>query len=307
MCDGLFAVKIKKILYYYSLDMAIPILSKNEMIEKAGNLSVLPSVARKLLETINDENASIDVLGSIIEKDQSIAAKVLKISNSALYGLRQEVTSLQQAVMILGFKTIRTLVLSVSTKSLHKEFSLTEKMMWDHSVAAAIATKLISENLSSDVKDIAFIGGLMHDIGKVFMNNETHHSFVKVIMDIYNEGIDSITAEKEIYGYTHSEIGSAVIQNWGLSPVLVSILENHHLDLVGLDSIEDPVVAEGVACVNLADNVCKVLGIGYRESDESMLLHELPSAVFLKMNKERLDELVEEVRNTYEQEQSAFE
>jgi putative nucleotidyltransferase with HDIG domain len=285
----------------------LAILSKENLIKKVGDLKVLPFVARKLLETISNENASIENLSDIIEKDQTIAARVLKISNSALYGLRQEVTSLQQAIMILGLKTIRSLVLSVSTKSLYKQFGITEKMMWDHSVGAAVATKMISGNLGSEVKDVAFIGGLMHDVGKVFMNNETHDAFAEVMMKIYNDGIDSISAEEQVFGYTHADIGAKVIAKWGLSPVLVQILELHHLNGTGLDTIKEPAVAKGVACVNLADNICKVLGIGYRESDDSIVLHELPSAVFLKMNKQKLGELVEEVNETYDQEKSIFE
>jgi putative nucleotidyltransferase with HDIG domain len=284
--------------------MSIP--TKEDIVKKVGDLKVLPFVARKLLETISDENVSIDELTAIIEKDQTIAARVLKISNSAIYGLRHEVTSLQQAIMVLGFKTIRSLVLSVSTKSLHKKFGMTEKMIWDHSVGAAIATKMISSDLGSDVKDIAFIGGLMHDMGKVFMNNETPEAFSEVMMKMYNDGIESITAEEEIYGYNHAEIGSRVIAKWGLSPVLVKILEMHHLSNTSLEDVGDPLVAQGTACVNLSDYICKVLGIGYREPDDSVILKELPSAVFLKLNNDKMDALVEDVRETYESEKTVF-
>jgi putative nucleotidyltransferase with HDIG domain len=284
--------------------MSIP--TKEDLVKKVGDLKVLPFVARKLLETISDENVSIDELTAIIEKDQTIAARVLKISNSAIYGLRHEVTSLQQAIMVLGFKTIRSLVLSVSTKSLHKKFGMTEKMIWDHSVGAAIAAKMISADLGSEIRDIAFIGGLMHDMGKVFMNNETPEEFSEVMMKIYNDGVESIAVEEEFYGYNHSEIGSKVIAKWGLSPVLVKILEMHHLNNTSLEAIGDSLIAQGTACVNLADYICKVLGIGYREPDDSILLKELPSAVFLKLNNDKMDALVVDVRETYESEKTVF-
>ena len=284
--------------------MNIP--AKDEVINKVGDLKVLPFVARKLLETISNDKVSISDLNDIIEKDQTITARVLKISNSALYGLRQEVTSLQQAIMILGFKTIRSLVLSISTKSLYKKFGITEQMMWDHSIGAAIAAKLISADLGRELGDIAFTGGLMHDLGKVIMNNETPEAFTEVMMNMYNEGIDSITAEEDVYGYNHSEIGSTVISRWGLSGVLVEILGKHHLNNCSLDDIEESLVAKGVACVNLADNICRALGIGYREPDKAILLHELPSAVFLDMNKNTLANLIEEISETYNREKSIF-
>lgn len=285
--------------------MDIP--SKDDLVKKVGDVKVLPFVARKLIEIISDNNVSISDLCDVVEKDQIIAARVLKVSNSALYGLRMEVTSLQQAIMILGFKAIRSLVLSVSTKSLHKRIGITEKMMWDHSVGAAIATKMISAHLESEVKDVAFLGGLMHDLGKVFMNNELPEAFSKVMMKIYNQGVESIIAEEEIFGYTHAEIGAKVISKWGLSPVLVKILEMHHLKNNSLENIGEPVVAKSVACVNLADHICRFLGIGYREPDESIVLQELPSAFYLNLKKDKLDKLTVEISETYSAEKSAFE
>jgi len=283
------------------------IISKDELINKAGDLKVLPFVARKALEILNDENCSIEDLSSVIEKDQTIAARILKIANSALYGLRMEVTSLQHSLMILGFKTLRSIVLTATTRSLYKKFGITEKIIWDHSVGAAIAAKLISRGHGSDVGDSAFVGGLMHDLGKVIMNNETPEIYSEVMMKMYNDGIDSITAEKEVYGYDHTEVGSGVTGKWKFSVQLVHILKEHHLNDCRLEDIKDPLAAKSLACVHLADHVCKLLGIGYREADETVLLHELKSAVYLGLNKEKLDKLVEEISDTYNTEKSVFE
>ncbi len=146
----------------------------------------------------------------------------------------------------------------------------------------------------------------MHDLGKVVMNNETPEVFAEVMMKTYNENLDSITAEEEIYGYNHTEIGARVVEKWGLSKLLIKILEKHHLNNCKLEDIGEASVAKSIACVNLADCICKFLGIGYRDPDDTILLHELPSAVFLNMTKDRLDTLNEEINNTYNSEKSAF-
>jgi len=281
-------------------------LTKEKLVTKAGDLQVLPFVARKALDILNNSNCSIDDLSEIIEKDQTIAARILKISNSALYGMRQEVNSLQRAMMILGIKTMRSLILTATTKSLYKKFGITEQMMWDHSVGAGIASKLIAQDLGSEVEDIAFIGGLMHDLGKVIMNNETPELFSEAMMNIYNENIDSITAERDIYGFDHTEIGAGVVKKWKFSPILIDIIGKHHLHNCTLEDLGDDLQAKSVACVNLADNICRVQGIGYRNPDESIVLHELPSAVFLGKNKDTLDKLLPEVSETYVREKSAF-
>ncbi|MBI5665563.1 MAG: HDOD domain-containing protein [Nitrospirae bacterium] len=283
------------------------ILSKDELINKAGDLKVLPFVARKALEILNDENCSIEDLSAVIEKDQTIAARILKISNSALYGLRMEVTSLQHALLILGFKTLRSIVLTATTRALYKKFGMTEKIIWDHSVGAAVAAKLISRGLGNEVTDIAFVGGLMHDLGKVIMNNETPEIYSEVMMKMYNEGVDSIIAERDIYGYDHSEVGAGVTGKWKFASSLVTVLKEHHLNNCRLEDIKDPVTAKGIACVHLADHICKVLGIGYREAEESIILHELPSAVYLNLGKDKLDKLVNEISETYNSEKSVFE
>jgi putative nucleotidyltransferase with HDIG domain len=280
--------------------------SKDELINKAGDLKVLPFVARKALEILNDENCSIDDLSAVIEKDQTIAARILKISNSALYGLRREVTSLQHALLILGFKTLRSIVLTATTRSLYKKFGMTEKIIWDHSVGAAVAAKLISRGLGSEVTDIAFVGGLMHDLGKVIMNNETPETYSEVMMKMYNEGIDSIAAERDIYGYDHAEVGAGVTGKWKFASPLVTVLKEHHLNHCSLEEISDSLTAKSLACVHLSDHICKVLGIGYREADESIILQELPSAVYLDLGKDKLDKLVNEISETYNAEKSVF-
>jgi putative nucleotidyltransferase with HDIG domain len=279
---------------------------KKVLIQKAGDPKVLPFVARKVLKTMSRESSSSSELCDIMEKDQTIAARVLKISNSAFYGLRQEVSSLKQAIMILGFSTIKSLVLSASTKSIYKKFGITEQLLWDHSVGVAISARLISARFGSEMEDIAFLGGLMHDLGKVVMNNETPAVFAEVMMKVYNDDIDSITAEEEVYGYNHTEVGSGVISKWGFAPVLIKILEKHHLNKCSLNEIKDLKVANGVACVNLADNICRFLGIGFKEPNDEIVLHEFPSAVFLEMSEEKLNGLVKDIDETYKIEKSVF-
>jgi len=274
--------------------------SRDEIIKRAGDLKVLPFVARKLLETLGDERATIADLGEIIEKDQTISARVLKIANSALYGLRHEVKSINQAILLLGFKTIRSIVISASTKFLYKKFGMKEKIIWEHSIGAGIGAKIISRGMGSDVEEIAFVGGLMHDLGKVVLNNETPNEFSEVIMDIYNNGVDSISAEENVYGYNHTDIGAGVAEKWGFPDVLVRIIKNHHL--LSNDSID-----QVLACVNLADWICKATGIGYREGQEDLHPETLPSAEYLKMDRERVESLIVEIRETFYNEKSVFE
>ncbi|MFQ5328619.1 MAG: HDOD domain-containing protein [Thermodesulfobacteriota bacterium] len=282
------------------------VIAKNELIQKAGDLKVLPFVAKKVIETISDENSSATQLSSVIEKDQTISARILKISNSALYGVRQEITSLNQAVVMLGSNVIQSLVLAVSTRSLYKRFGMMEQLMWDHSIGTAIAARLIAAKHGRELAEVAFIGGLMHDVGKVIMNNEAGAAFIEVMKRTYNHSAASLDAEEAICGYNHTEIGSKVVTKWGFPPILVQIISKHHLDRCILEDILDPFTAKAIAAVALANTTCKVLGVGYRGPNETTAIHDHPALSFLDISPERLDELVEEARETYQSEKALF-
>jgi putative nucleotidyltransferase with HDIG domain len=286
------------------------IISKDELVQRAVDLQVLPQVlpdvARKVIDSINSYSDSASQLSNIIEKDQTIAARVLKVSNSVRYSTRQEVTSMRQAVVTLGCNAIESIALAVSTRSLYKHSGITEHMMWDHSVGAAIAARLIATDHGRDLAEVAFIGGLMHDVGKVVMNNDAHDAFVEVMRRINNDGVDSIDAEEAVFGYNHIDIGSEVITKWGFPPILVQILAQHHLDKCSLDDISDLFVAKVTACVCLANSICKLLGIGYRSPDETIDIYAHPSVAFLHISRNEVYKLIKETATTYEQEKHFF-
>ena len=282
------------------------VLTIDELIKNTADQKVLPFVARKVIGMVADDNTSIQDLSSTIEKDQSISTKILKIANSPFYGLANEVTSLRQAILVLGFNSIKDLVITISTRSQYKRFGITERMMWNHSVGTAIASKMVCDNYCAELKDIAFLGGLMHDLGKVIMNNEAQEAYVDVMKLTYNEDVESIDAEKEVFGYDHTEVGSRVVLKWGFPRVFSDIMEKHHLNNSGLEDIDDMFTARAVACVNLANNICKKLGIGYRAPSESIVIEELDATSFLGVEPDKVEWLLNEIGEVYEKESSAF-
>ncbi|MEE9543761.1 MAG: HDOD domain-containing protein [Thermodesulfobacteriota bacterium] len=285
--------------------MDIP--SKEDLVKNASNPKVLPFVAQKVLEKVNDENTTIGDMTDIIEKDQTITASILRISNSAFYGLRAEVSSLRQAILVLGLNAIKDLVITVSTKSQFKNFGITEKMLWDHAVGTGIAARLISSDLDREVRDVSFLSGLMHDFGKVVMNNANHEAYLEVMQKTYNENMSALEAEENIFGYNHTDVGSLVMSGWGFPPVYVEVLDKHHLKDCKLDEIKDKKIARSIACINLADNLCKALGIGYREPYTDIVLEELPAKIFLEITDAKIEELKSSVTSSYEEERAHFE
>ncbi len=281
-------------------------ISKEALIGKLSDQKVLPVVAKKVLDIVGNDQASISEICKTIEKDQTISANILKTANSAYYGLRKEVTSIRQAVLMLGLRAIRNIALTVSTKLQHKRFGITEQLMWDHSVGAAIAARHIAAAWGKEIEEIAFFGGLLHDFGKVVINNECPDAFSTVMQRIYNDHENPLMAERSIFEYTHTEIGALVMEEWKFPGIFGSIIENHHLENRSLDSFPDASAAQLIACINLANYMCSCLGIGFRSADQDLVLHDLPSAHFLGFSKEMIERLLSDVQPIYQAEKSAF-
>jgi putative nucleotidyltransferase with HDIG domain len=273
-----------------------------ESINKAGDMKVLPSVARKVMEMVEREDVSGNQLAEAISKDQALSAHLLKAANSALFGLPREITTVLMAVNVLGFKNTRDMTIMAATRGVYKRFGITEKMLWTHSVSAAIGAKTIASKYAPFVRDDAFICGLLHDVGKVILNNECPDLFSQVMMRTYNEGESSIRAESEVFGYTHTEVGSSITTKWNYPKVISSIILQHHRDEEPRQSMEDPATLKVLACVDLSNTICKVLGAGYREPRETLDLVDHPALSFLDIPTETAPKLVAELQEAFAKE-----
>jgi len=285
-------------------------LSLDLLIKRASDLTMMPQVARKVIEMVADQNSSASQLASILEKDPNITARILKISNSAFYGLRREVKTVQQAIVVLGFKSLRSMVVASSSKALHKKFGITEQMMWDHSIGSAIGGKLLAEGRPSAVGELAFVGGLLHNVGKTIMNNECPQRYVEVMKRVYNESISFLEAEAQVFKYSHPEVGFRIAERWGLPVELSSIIRFYHLTLLDQREREmvyqDTLLKQAMACVEVATSLCEFLGIGFRAKNESLDLSQLEGAKILGLDQLKLVELSKRMHDVYKRERAVF-
>lgn len=275
-----------------------------EIILKSCDLPTIPAVAGKVMQLISDPKTTAEHLNKAIMIDQALAARVLKIANSSFYGCRSTINTVSQAIVVIGFNMIRNIVMAASTKGVYKQFGLTEKMLHDHAVGAAIACFHVEKAAGLKKTEEAFLSGLLHDIGKVILNNTDPERFRKVMQTVYNDGRDFADVEQEVFGFTHSDVGSLVLKKWKFSEEMAHMIKFHHApDQVG-DA--DPYVHRLTAIVNLADSLCYKLGIGTR-SPQDMDLTQSPSASYLKLTPEQLQKLETDVRESYDKERSNFE
>jgi putative nucleotidyltransferase with HDIG domain len=260
------------------------------LIMNASDLPTIPVVATKVMQLIGNETTTSEELSKIVASDPAVAARVLKISNSSFYGCQRQIQTLSHAIMILGFSTLKSLVVAASVKQVYKPYGLTEKMLWEHSFGAGLAARIIAGTTRLVNEEEAFLGGLFHDIGKIIMNNMDSQQFRSVMEKCYNDRISFLEAERQVYPYSHADVGALVIKKWNFPTILMQAVLKHHTFDFATD--EDPYQMRLTSVVGLANLFCHRVGAGMREPEE-FLLHETPPAIILNIGEETMNPLLE--------------
>ncbi len=276
-----------------------------QLINSASDLPTIPVVATKVLQLIESETTTAEDLARVVSSDAAVAARVLKISNSSFFGCRRQINTLSHAIMMLGYNTLKSLIMAASVKQVYKNYGLAEKMLWEHSFGAALAARIIAGATQQINDEEAFLGGLFHDIGKTIMNNIDSQRFQMVIQKCYNEGISFQEAEQEFYPYSHAEVGGLVIEKWNFPEMLIKAVMEHHRFGFGED--EDPYQILLTSTVGLANLFCHKIGLGQREPDTDLVLVESMPARLLKLDENQLECMLTSFEQAYTQDKSFFE
>ncbi len=226
----------------------------------------LPSVVVRILEIVLDAGSSAKDAGKVIEKDQALTAKVLRIVNSPAYGFRGKITSVQHAIALLGFGSLRTIVLSVSVfASLldrHKSSGLAKVPYWQHCLATAAASRAIARLTSKAPPEDAYLAGLLHDIGKVVIDRNAPAEYLALAGRLEREPVEGVVLEQELLGTDHAQVGALLLERWHLPPSICQAVRLHHA-LGAAPRVELPAGAERVAeIVAAADFVAWSRGMG---------------------------------------------
>ncbi len=239
--------------------MSIP--DPQKIIARIDDLPTLPRTVLKITELVNDPKSSAKDLSRVITDDQVLTARLLKLVNSSFYGFPQRISTVTNAIVLLGFDAIRSLLLTTSVFDLFAGRSRKRKQdqekFWDHSLGCAVGAKVIGSYVRHDKIEELFVSGLLHDIGKIvemlFLPNE----FAAVMAATNKENSLMIAAENKILGYNHAEIGRLLSAKWNLPVKLEQVIAHHHQPkLAGSFTME-------ASIVHLADILCRALNMGF--------------------------------------------
>ena len=214
-----------------------PLEDLEQIIAGANDLAALPQVVMRVLDMTADSKATPADLERIIGLDQALAAKILALANSAYYGLPRRISTLREAIVFLGVKTLRNLAATITTFNLFLGRSdtpaLARRALWRHSVDTAQCARVITSLLHPAAQetvgcDQAYTCGLLHDIGKMALDRSRHALFVSIYEMSHVQHVRFHEIEGEVLPYTHAQIGGALATRWNLPPILCEAIAFHH-------------------------------------------------------------------------------
>lgn len=225
----------------------------------------MPATAAKLMPLLQSQDSSPAQIEEIMKYDPGLTANLLKLTNSAYFGLPTPVSSVRQAILLLGWKRLLQLVVTMCMSALMKKpvpgYDLPRGELWRHSVAVSVAASTVVSALSVADADEVFTAALLHDIGKLVLGAYVDHD-LKQIEQIVDKGISFDVAEYIVLGTNHAEIGARILQQWSLPRQLVDAVSRHHAP----ESCPDACVLSDV--VHLANVIGRMIGYGKGRNDQ---------------------------------------
>lgn len=186
----------------------------------------MPHVMVKALEVIKNPYTGIAQLANIMSVDQAISTKTLSLVNSAFYGFRQQITSINKAVVLLGMMKAKNIIMSLAMKAMMTTQGSRE--LWEHSIKCAIAAEHLANTHKIINPDDAFVIGFLHDIGKILLNSKNPVKYSKVRYIAQQNDQSLVELENTFFNTNHCELGALVSKKWQLPVVLTNCIKYHH-------------------------------------------------------------------------------
>ncbi len=237
-------------------------MNRDELLEtviKSDALPTLPNVATKLIALVSKEETTLQTIAELISQDVALTTKILKVSNSAFYNFRQQISSINQAVSILGMNAVRSLVLSFSffTMRAGKKKSLFKfTQFWERSLTAAVSAKLILEKVNGANTEEIFISGLLQNLGELILAKTIPEQYDRILQQAEEKKKDIGEIELEQLGIQHNEVGYEVAKRWGFPEALLKpMLYQNDPDAYQEDNRQIDLTIKAVYLSNLLTNI----------------------------------------------------
>jgi putative nucleotidyltransferase with HDIG domain len=260
------------------------------IIQDLGQIPTMPTIAAKVMQIVNDPHSSAEDVAKFISRDVALTSKVLRLANSAFYGIPRTISSVNSAIVILGFNTIRSLVLSASVLKVFPQkpglASFDRKAFWKHSFMVGIASRMVAQIYRKKKlvdMETAFSAGLLHDIGKIILEQFSNDDYVPVVKASREQNIPLFLAEKSMLGMSHADVSGMLVDKWQMPNELKGPIVFHHSPL------EDKSAQDMACIVHYANHICHLKGSGCMENESyAPLIKDVETILNLGITAEQL-------------------
>lgn len=202
-----------------------------EKIHLADNLPSLPTVAVQVLQLIHSENASVGEIAKVIEHDPALTSKILKVANSSLFGMPRQISSLQQAMVVLGLRTVKVMALTfslVDAMQSKEDGGFDYRSYWRVSLTGAVAGRLLAAHVPACQADELFVTALLSDIGMLAAFQVDKATYLEAVAQSSTQGVPINLVEQARFGATHEAFSAHLLDTWGLPEKMISAIAVHH-------------------------------------------------------------------------------
>jgi putative nucleotidyltransferase with HDIG domain len=230
--------------------------SAEEVIQRLQDLPSLPAVVMQVYQLTADPTVSAQQLALVIGKDQGFTTRLLRLANSAYYGMMRRIGTIEEAVVVLGINTVRNLALIAATYPLFRRALLgyTPQVsgLWCHSLAVGLVAQTGARLFDVPARNEAFTAGLLHDVGKLVISTALTDWMGELHDLVHQQRMPVHEAERALFGFTHEEIGALVVERWNFPATIVQMIRYHHCSLERQDA--------GCALIEFADYCANQVG-----------------------------------------------
>jgi HD-like signal output (HDOD) protein len=277
-------------------------------IKGISHIATLPEITLKIIELVEDPSSTAQDLHNVISNDPALCSRILKVVNSAFYGLPRQIGSINRAIVLLGLNAVKNIAIAASLTKLFRGGELcpnfSARDLWIHSIATAAGAKLICDEMRLGLPDEAFLAGLIHDIGIMVEMQALRNDLIRVFEDLpFENGVPQKSmrdVENEIFGTTHEQFGAGLCDVWKFPKSFAYVTGHHH------EPLELPEGSRVLACiVYVADRIAASSGYGFRgdltdlEMDPTVLQELGMDAAQIDRIREALPTVYEEVEATF--------
>jgi putative nucleotidyltransferase with HDIG domain len=258
------------------------------LVRAVEDLPALPAVVQRVIALTEDPKSTARDINNVLTQDQGLTAKVLRLANSAFYGFPRRISTVTDATILLGFQTIRSIVLAASVSEMMKRelkgYALERGELWRHSQATAVGARMLAREVKFSRLEVAYTAGLLHDIGKLILDAYLRDEYEAVLEKVEKEHVTFLEAEEALLGFHHALVGAKVAEKWNLPLELVEAIGFHHEPE---RAQENPKLT---AIAHIAD--CMSVSLGMGVGVDGFLYRISPKAVeLLGLQEDQVDRL----------------